>query len=163
MWRRGCGRGKRGGRVSVKRSRLWTHRQIKIAFYLFYRLNIYVCIPGLANCYRQSIANVRQCPSTMALSNGAKKPMSPSEFFAKIYGNDRNTTSDTSSSTDRNVATEQVTQSRPALEAIPVQNPTSATWLYPSWNSADFWTPSTHPFYNPLALPPALTALSKSK
>lgn len=167
MWRRECRRGTRGGRVSVKRIQLWTHTQIKQELLLYFTDFIYVYsyIPGQANCYRQSIANVRQWPSasTMALSNsGAKKPMSPSEFFAKIYGNDRNTTSDTSSSTDHDVATGQVVQLRPPLEHIPVQRESSsATWLYPAWNPADFWTPSTRPFYNPLALPPALTALSK--
>ena len=93
--------------------------------------------------------------ATSSQSSGTKKPMSPSEFFAKIYGTDRPTTS--TAVTEQNAA--QVVTHRPAQDSLldPHRPP---SWLDPPW-SPEFWASAgSRSFYNPLALPPALTALS---
>lgn len=90
-----------------------------------------------------------------------KQPMSPSEFFAKIYG-------DASASTEHNKSAEETI----SLQERPQQETKEPSWLYhPHWAAAAAaaasaashpglinW--SSRPFYNPLQLPPALTALS---
>ena len=87
-----------------------------------------------------------------------KQPMSPSEFFAKIYG-------DASASTEHKSTEETSLQER-----LPQQETKEPSWLYhPHWAAAAAASAASHPglidwsrpFYNPLQLPPALTALSK--
>lgn len=124
-------------------------------------------IPGRVNYNRQSIVGVRQSEcgsSTMAMAtpNGPKKPMSPSEFFAKIYGDNRPTSS-TSAEVDRDISNvTDVVNHKPIEQDNPVLTAQQqrTAWLYPAWNP-EFWTQGNRPFYNPLSLPPALTALSK--
>ena len=88
--------------------------------------------------------------------SSSKKPMSPSEFFAKIYGaNDSKSQSESSSSA--------VTSPHPAsnrwTETNGVENTRQSEpcWMYPAWHP-DFW--AARSFYNPLDITPALTALS---
>lgn len=119
-------------------------------------------------------------PSSQSNSDGnAKKvPMSPSEFFAKIYGTDRKS-ADSSSSTEEDKPTAsgmQIVTHRSltetahpsSLAAIALQqhrsvSATSSWHLYPSWNPEQlFWASRNQgSFFDPLSLPPALTALSK--
>ncbi len=147
-------------------------------------------IPGRANCYRQSIPGVRQSelktstrPSnsirvmamaTSSQSGSAKKvPMTPSEFFAKIYGGADRPPADASAgaaptSTANNPAGAQA--DRPSISALQQQHhqprANSAWHLYPPWNADQlFWASGVNQgsFFNPLSLPPALTALSTNK
>ncbi|KAK4014237.1 hypothetical protein OUZ56_026767 [Daphnia magna] len=110
--------------------------------------------------------------------NAKKVPMSPSEFFAKIYGTDRKS-ADSSSSTEEDKPTAsgmQIVTHRSltetahpsSLAAIALQqhrsvSATSSWHLYPSWNPEQlFWASRNHgSFFDPLSLPPALTALNK--
>lgn len=107
--------------------------------------------------------------------NAKKVPMSPSEFFAKIYGTDRKS-ADSSSSTEEDKPTAsgmQIVTHRSltetahpsSLAAIALQqhrsvSATSSWHLYPSWNPEQlFWASRNHgSFFDPLSLPPALTA-----
>ncbi|XP_057381623.1 homeobox protein rough-like [Daphnia carinata] len=110
--------------------------------------------------------------------NAKKVPMSPSEFFAKIYGTDRKSADDSCSSaeeakstasgmqivTHRSSLAETAHPSSPAAAALQQQRSVSATspWhLYPSWNPEHlFWASRNQgSFFDPLSLPPALTAL----
>ncbi|XP_045023041.1 homeobox protein rough [Daphnia magna] len=108
--------------------------------------------------------------------NAKKVPMSPSEFFAKIYGTDRKS-ADSSSSTEEDKPTAsgmQIVTHRSltetahssSLAAIALQqhrsvSATSSWHLYPSWNPEQlFWASRNQgSFFDPLSLPPALTAL----
>jgi hypothetical protein len=97
--------------------------------------------------------------SQQSSASSKKVPMSPSEFFAKIYGTPANNSSTSSNTTTTTVDTdESVQQQRGTI---------TSTWhLYPPWNAADplFWASSginRGTYFNPLSLPPALTALSK--
>jgi len=87
-----------------------------------------------------------------------KKPMSPSEFFAKIYG-DPEENNKTSSSPSTSIQ-ESTHQDDPSV----LQLPTVWPYHHPHWHPAELAAMAnwTRPFYsnNPLELPPALTALS---
>lgn len=109
--------------------------------------------------------------------SGKKVPMSPSEFFAKIYGTDRKC-ADSSRSAEENISTAagmqigtqrsstemgQSSLAAVALQQQRVATTTNAWHLYPSWNAEQLFWASRNPgsFFDPLSLPPALTALSK--
>ena len=97
--------------------------------------------------------------SQQSSASSKKVPMSPSEFFAKIYGSPSANSSTSSNTTTTTVDTDEssVQQQRGTI---------TSTWhLYPPWNAADplFWATGINrgTYFNPLSLPPALTALSK--
>lgn len=149
----------------------------------------YIYLARLIVMASRSQASVQsECQSwTMAMAtssqsnsdgNAKKVPMSPSEFFAKIYGTDRKS-ADSSSSTEEDKPTAsgmQIVTHRSltetahpsSLAAIALQqhrsvSATSSWHLYPSWNPEQlFWASRNQgSFFDPLSLPPALTALSK--
>lgn len=106
------------------------------------------------------MAMAQQSSQQSSANTNKKVPMSPSEFFAKIYGTSTNnsSTSSTTTTTTTVDTDESVQQQRGTI---------TSTWhLYPPWNAADplFWASSginRGTYFNPLSLPPALTALSK--
>ncbi|XP_046654704.1 homeobox protein rough-like [Daphnia pulicaria] len=107
--------------------------------------------------------------ATSSQSGSAKKvPMTPSEFFAKIYGGADRPPADASAggaptSTANNPAGAQA--DRPSVSVLQQQHQpraNSAWHLYPPWNADQlFWASGVNQgsFFNPLSLPPALTAL----
>lgn len=96
--------------------------------------------------------------------SGSKKPMSPSEFFAKIYGDSKSPSESSSSAVTSPhhrasrefplSASNRWTEASSVAAAAQQNEP---CWMYPAWHP-DFWTARS--FYNPLDITPALTALS---
>lgn len=88
-----------------------------------------------------------------------KKPMSPSEFFAKIYG-DKNKDSDSNDSTaDASAASTPPPPTTPWPAAVypPPSLLFGTNWPSSLWSAGE--SAATH-LYQHLELPPALTALS---
>lgn len=106
---------------------------------------------------RQSRVSEHPSPE-MASSNGAKKPMSPSEFFAKIYGEERNRATTTTNAITSSVSSPETSSSQLSANQL---RAASTTWFYPTWNP-EYWSSANPAFYSSLPLPPALTALSNS-
>ena len=94
----------------------------------------------------------------MASSNGVKKPMSPSEFFAKIYGEESNRATTTTNAITSSVSSPETSSSQSVANQL---RAASTTWFYPTWNP-EYWSSANPAFYSSLPLPPALTALSNS-
>ncbi len=89
--------------------------------------------------------------------------MTPSEFFAKIYGGADRPPADASGGAPTSAANPAGAQA--SISALQQHQPrgNSAWHLYPPWNADQlFWASGVNQgsFFNPLSLPPALTALS---
>jgi len=89
-----------------------------------------------------------------------KTPMTPSEFFAKIYG-EKNTESPHSDSGSSAEEGPSATHIQP-LWTPTYPTPTSLLLGHTNWRTSNFCWPNDSPnqLYDHLHLPPALTALS---